>query len=414
MSAYLGKDKLVFDPAYTSDSDNAGAYVRASDGTLITHSSPVKTPASVVIQDLTFTAACTEFDTGDAITVAYTNPGVGPQAIAVTVLGQAISVSLETDITPAIISTAANVKAAIEASLAASSLVSVAVSGVGTNIQAAQIATQLDTGTPGTVFEALDVHPVGSPHNGQFHEDCQHESGDKGQFILGVRHDGDSSLVSHDGDYAPLQVDAKGQLKVIADLDVDFDYVYHEDSPFTNLDIGAYVLSVRQDTLAIDTTLTGDFSSFKVNDRGALWSVPVGTVADGVADNENPVKIGSKTVWGALVTTAVNGDRANLISDKFRRVYVNNGANIGIVPQPVTVTDTPVALPTTPQAGRRQLLIQNLYNRPIYVGGVTVAVTTGFRVAAGATITLEAGQDIAVYAIADAGVSAPCRVLELA
>lgn len=33
----IGKDKIVFDPANAAETDNVGAYIRASDGTLITH-----------------------------------------------------------------------------------------------------------------------------------------------------------------------------------------------------------------------------------------------------------------------------------------------------------------------------------------------------------------------------------------
>jgi len=49
-------------------------------------------------------------------------------------------------------------------------------------------------------------------------EDSAHSSGDVGYMFLGVRNDGAGSLVSHTGDYAPLQVNATGALYVdIAD-----------------------------------------------------------------------------------------------------------------------------------------------------------------------------------------------------
>lgn len=47
-------------------------------------------------------------------------------------------------------------------------------------------------------------------------EDTPHVSGDSGTMALVVRHDATSSLVDTDGDYAPLQVDANGRLKVDA------------------------------------------------------------------------------------------------------------------------------------------------------------------------------------------------------
>jgi hypothetical protein len=45
-------------------------------------------------------------------------------------------------------------------------------------------------------------------------EDALHSSGDKGVMSLGVRADADGTLAGADGDYAPLQVDANGYLKV--------------------------------------------------------------------------------------------------------------------------------------------------------------------------------------------------------
>jgi hypothetical protein len=45
-------------------------------------------------------------------------------------------------------------------------------------------------------------------------EDAAHSSGDKGVMALSVRRDANTSLVGADGDYAPLQVDATGSLKV--------------------------------------------------------------------------------------------------------------------------------------------------------------------------------------------------------
>lgn len=59
------------------------------------------------------------------------------------------------------------------------------------------------------------VNIVSSDYSlGLYQEDSAHTSLDVGQQILAVRHDADNSLVDTDGDYAPLQVDAVGRLKV--------------------------------------------------------------------------------------------------------------------------------------------------------------------------------------------------------
>lgn len=52
---------------------------------------------------------------------------------------------------------------------------------------------------------------------GRFLEDSAHVSTDPGLFILTVRNDGGGTLVDTDGDYAPLQVDAQGRLRVAVD-----------------------------------------------------------------------------------------------------------------------------------------------------------------------------------------------------
>lgn len=54
---------------------------------------------------------------------------------------------------------------------------------------------------------------------GRFLEDAAHSSGDSGIHILAVRKDVEGSLVDTDGDYASLQVDENGRLRVVTDAD---------------------------------------------------------------------------------------------------------------------------------------------------------------------------------------------------
>lgn len=86
--------------------------------------------ASKVIQDLTYTAD-TAGSNGNLITIDYT-PGATAGAEVVTVVGTAISVQIETGV-----STATQVKAAVDGFPAAAALVNVAISGVGSNAQSA-------------------------------------------------------------------------------------------------------------------------------------------------------------------------------------------------------------------------------------------------------------------------------------
>ncbi|MEY2656079.1 MAG: hypothetical protein RLZZ524_3107 [Pseudomonadota bacterium] len=94
---------------------------------------------------------------GNAITVTYVDPGANDAALAVTVAGNAIRVSLKTGVAGAIESTAAEVLAAIEAHGAANELVTVAImtsdsgdgddgSGVVTAIASTALAGGAGTG----------------------------------------------------------------------------------------------------------------------------------------------------------------------------------------------------------------------------------------------------------------------------
>jgi hypothetical protein len=102
-------------------------------------------------------------------------------------------------------------------------------------------------------------------------EDTAHTSGDYGSLSLVVRSDAGGSLVSADGDYSPLQVDSSGRLRVLADLTASFDFTYAEDSAHADGDVGAFVLAVRQDTLASSTSADGDYGSFKQTSLGELY-----------------------------------------------------------------------------------------------------------------------------------------------
>jgi hypothetical protein len=65
-----------------------------------------------------------------------------------------------------------------------------------------------------TSLNNIETAIVGAVHD----EDSAHVSGDKGMLPLAVRNDAGGSMVSADGDYAPFQVNAAGELRVTATL----------------------------------------------------------------------------------------------------------------------------------------------------------------------------------------------------
>lgn len=110
-------------------------------------------------------------------------------------------------------------------------------------------------------------------------EDAAHVSGDTGNFVLAVANHTEGALHSADGDYAALQVDSSGRLRVISDLDYIDGGNKNEDDAHVSGDEGKYVLAVRQDTLATDTSADGDYASFKVNATGELYTTDEGAEA---------------------------------------------------------------------------------------------------------------------------------------
>ena len=102
--------------------------------------------ATLVVQDITYTGINSIFFSGNAVSVAYTNPGAINSALSVSVTGNAITVSLATNGSAALTSTATQIAAAINASPAASALVTAAVTGTGTNIETAAAAASLSAG----------------------------------------------------------------------------------------------------------------------------------------------------------------------------------------------------------------------------------------------------------------------------
>lgn len=262
----------------------------------------------------------------------------------------------------------------------------------------------------GTVAVTQSTSPWVTSSQFQYAEDTAHVSGDIGAFTLGIRNDANAVLTSTDGDYSPFAVDSAGRMKIVGTFTSST--AYAEDSASASGDMGDFVLAVRQDTLTSSTSTDGDYAAFKENARGALWTSPVGTAADGAADTENPVKVGSKVKTGALTSTA-NNNRADLTSDDFRRVYVNSGANVSVLNTAVSATTSATAVPATPLIGRRYILIQNLENKKVYLGGSAVTSSTGIEISAKGSWEGEVGDDVALFILTTAG-TADIRVQELA
>ncbi len=98
--------------------------------------------ALLAVQDLTYTADLAG-TAGNGITIQYVGDGVaGAETVDVTLL----AIVVHMDPTAVTGSTATQIKAAVDASVAASALISVAITGTAGNVQAVAAATPLATG----------------------------------------------------------------------------------------------------------------------------------------------------------------------------------------------------------------------------------------------------------------------------
>lgn len=110
--------------------------------------------AAKTIQDLTFTAD-TAGAGGNAITIAYTTGGTAGSEV-VTVVSNAISVQIQSGV-----STATQIKAAVDAAAPAAALVDTTISGVGSNPQTAPVApTNLAGGVTANATENYDTADI--------------------------------------------------------------------------------------------------------------------------------------------------------------------------------------------------------------------------------------------------------------
>lgn len=362
----ISKGRLVFDATVASASDNVGAYVTASDGTLITH-----------------TGGALDVNIGSVVDLDIRDLDATQDNVAI---------SDGTD------TLAINGDGSLNAVVSA------------TDLDIRDLANTQDSVAIGDETNIIDLQALDSA----FGATAQTFP------ISGVRRDADTSPVSADGDAHPFVFDADGQLKVRANVVASVepsDAEYAEDSAHTSGDVGLHMLSVRQDTLAASTSADGDYASLKVDSLGRLYTAAQvsGDVADDAADSGNPMKVGSRADDAATALSAVaDGDRADMLSDLYRRIYVNDSPNIGSQATDQDVTTTASELAASPLAGRRRIMIQNLGARAVYIGeDNTVTTATGLEVAAGATLTLEAGPAVDFWAIAASGTQ-DVRIYEIA
>lgn len=205
--------------------------------------------------------------------------------------------------------------------------------------------------------EALDVNvanTVNTTNAANFAEDAAHTSADIGMHILAVRNDTEGSLVSTDGDYASLQVDASGRLRTVANV--------------TNtVSVQATDLDIRDLSHVTDSVKIGDGTNF----LAFVGSTGIARTAD---------------YHTAAANTAVSIDN----------------------------TTGGIALVASALSNRTSMLVQNLGNKPVFLGVGTVTTATGLRLAPNSLFEARIGAALSLKAIAPDSSAQDIRVLELA
>lgn len=195
-------------------------------------------------------------------------------------------------------------------------------------------------------------------------EDAAHSGGESGLLILGVRRDANTSLVDADGDRAPIQVDANGNLKVAIISGAGSGGTAIQDSAAftagtTNLTpIGGYL-----DDAAPDTVAEGEAAAVRITTNRAIHvnlrdaSGNELAVGGGTQYAEDAASAGGEqlTLAGAVrqdtlaSNTSLDGDYTYLKTTAAGRLYVSSTIDAALPAGTNNIGDVDVlSLPAIP------------------------------------------------------------------
>ncbi len=218
----------------------------------------------------------------------------------------------------------------------------VAVSGtvtVGSHAvtNAGTFATQVD-GAALTALQLID--------DVVFAEDTAAQAADKGVAILAVRRDADTSLVGTDGDYANLQVNAAGSLKVAITAGAGSGGTSIADGATFTRDTTSVTLAAAAVESSAPTLTNGDAAALSMTTGGALRvAVASGGVSGVVEDaasagGEEGVLILGVRRDTAASSSGTDGDFSTLNLDSTGRLHVNVGNTVTVASHAVTNAGT--------------------------------------------------------------------------
>ena len=408
----LSKDQVIFDPSDKTtigDSDNIGSFTRSGEsGALITNHNLIRAAGpsfdfadgDVTVGTDTINETAHGYSTGEL--VQLTTTGVLPAGLALVTDYYVIRVD-DDNFKLAASPLDAECEVAVDITAAAGG-------GVHTVTGFAQDARHLDVYSATADGEGNPISSTGGSLNVNLTNSPIFDVNLDGVYSGGNTDPDNTGLIAHVRAAAPADAEQTYRSTGASPSADDVD-----PANVHALDVNSF--GMAWDGSAWDRiTSSGGALDFNFASQDADIQVQADLndlLADDEVDAGGSLKIGFRAD-DVLTAVSADGDRVDGVADLYRRQWVNNGADISMTHAAVAVDDTAggTQLKATALACRRNLLIQNLDSKPIYIGLTGVTSANGIRVGGKQSMMLDVGPHIDVYALGDAGV-ADVRVMEL-
>lgn len=226
-----------------------------------------------------------------------------------------------------------------------------------------------------------------------------------GSYVLGK--DGDAvTSTAIDATTEALDVNIAG-----GSITVTSGSEFAEDSAHADVDLGSYILSVREDVLTASTDADGDYQSFKSDALGRIYVTDDQMLAS-IADVN--AELDAQTALLTTIDTCLS-DIKNVAGDAIRvEGDFSSVCSVAIVSAQTTITDTAAAsVVTTALADRKTLWIANEGKSTAFIGGAGVTSATGFPLYRKTAIEICAGAAVDIQAISTSAAGSDLRTLEL-
>lgn len=220
-----------------------------------------------------------------------------------------------------------------------------------------------------------------------YDEDAAHSSGDEGGFVLAVRNDTLGSLVDADGDYAPFQVNASGELYV-KDSDV-----------LSELQGG---LDVTVQNASIEVTQGTD--PWVIGDGGNSITVDASQLdIDDLNATDDAVQAWAHDGSGTAITSTGGAMDVNIASSDITLDADDDLANTALSQIAETVGTSAAAIldGADELASRKHVYIYNNDNRAVYLGDSGVTTSDGYPIYPGSEVVARIGDAVDVYLIGE-------------